>query len=287
MEMIVGIAGDRGVHQISRPVRTVLDGEGRARRVMGERHPGDLAGLGALLPRVPLPSDAEIVSGAAERVVACGMDGVADELPLGLGRGELGGERDRLMGGKDEIEAGVLSDMLAPVGAVVGPARLEQGVEFAVARLGVNVREAQRRSDPWREVWPPVRALAPAGVVGGEPFAGFEITAVKGDAVDLEGFGLGPVLGHISADQRAFAGGGDFREIEHGQARPATSDEGCAASGSRRVTISRVWRMSPARADCWVISRDRRSARLGPSCSGRSGVSTSIIWPIRPDRVSI
>src|SRR5271165_3941231 len=45
--------------------------------------------------------------------------------------------------------------------------------------------------------------------------ARFEVASVDGDAVDLEGLRLGLVLGHIGADQRAFACGGDFGEVEH------------------------------------------------------------------------
>ena len=60
VEMVVGIAGDRRVHQIGRPVRPVLDGQGRPGGVMSERHPADLAALGAFLARMPLPRDAEV-----------------------------------------------------------------------------------------------------------------------------------------------------------------------------------------------------------------------------------
>ena len=60
VEMVVGIAGDRRVHQIGRPVRPVLDGKGRPGGVMSERHPADLAALGAFLARMPLPRDAEV-----------------------------------------------------------------------------------------------------------------------------------------------------------------------------------------------------------------------------------
>ena len=55
VEMIVGIAGDWRVHQVGRPVGTVLDGERRPGGVMRERHPADLAALGAFLARMPLP----------------------------------------------------------------------------------------------------------------------------------------------------------------------------------------------------------------------------------------
>jgi len=89
VQMVVGIPGDRGVHEIGRPVRPVLDGERWPRGVMGERHPGDLAALGAFLPRMPFPGDAEILRCVAERIIARGMDGVADQLALGLGRLEL------------------------------------------------------------------------------------------------------------------------------------------------------------------------------------------------------
>src|SRR5271165_5395365 len=59
------------------------------------------------------------------------------------------------------------------------------------------------------------RPLAPAGIVGGQALASFEVPAVDGDAVDLEGLRLGLVLGHIGADQRALACRGDFGEVEH------------------------------------------------------------------------
>ncbi len=58
VQMIVGIAGDRRVHQIGRPLRPVLDGKGRPGGVMREGHPADLAALGAFLARMPLPRDA-------------------------------------------------------------------------------------------------------------------------------------------------------------------------------------------------------------------------------------
>ena len=53
VQMVVGIAGDRRVHQIGRAVRPVLDGEGRPGGVMSERHPADLATLGTFSPACP------------------------------------------------------------------------------------------------------------------------------------------------------------------------------------------------------------------------------------------
>ena len=195
------------------------------------------------------------------------MNGVADQEPLGFGRREFRRKRHGFMGGEHEVEAGILPDMLAPVSPIVGPPRLKEGVELIVAGVGPDLDDAERSRDARRHIRPPVRPLAPAGIVGGQAFAGFEVPAADGDAVDLEGFGLGLVLGHIGADQRAFACGGDFGEVKHVRLVPAPLAGAPLAAaetdGSRRVTISRVWRMRPASAACWVISRDRRSAREG------------------------
>jgi hypothetical protein len=84
---------------------------------------------------VSLAGDPEVSRGVAERIVAGGVDGVADQQFLGFGRRELRRQRHRLVGGEHEIESGVLSDMLAPVGAVVGAARLEQRVELTIAGI--------------------------------------------------------------------------------------------------------------------------------------------------------
>jgi hypothetical protein len=90
VQMIMWIAGDRRVEKVGRPVRSVLELDGWPRRVVCERHPGDLAGLRALRSRMPLSGVAEILSGVAQRVVARGVNGVADHLPLRLGGRELG-----------------------------------------------------------------------------------------------------------------------------------------------------------------------------------------------------
>ena len=84
---------------------------------------------------MPLAGAPEVLSGVAQRVVACRVDGVADDLPLGFGRREFGGKGDGFMGGEHEIEPGVLAGVLAPVGAVVGATGFEESVELRVARL--------------------------------------------------------------------------------------------------------------------------------------------------------
>ncbi len=106
------------------------------------------------------------------------MHGVADQLSLGLGRREFGRKRYGFMGGEHEIKARILPDMLAPVSPVVGPSRLEQGVEFIVARVGPDLGDPERRRDARRHIRPPVRPLAPAGIVGGQALAGFEVATV-------------------------------------------------------------------------------------------------------------
>ena len=85
MQMVMRIAGDRRVEEVGRAVRPVLDGDGRPRRVVGERHPADLACLRALFSCMPLSGVAEVVGGVPQRVVARGVNGVADPLLLGLG----------------------------------------------------------------------------------------------------------------------------------------------------------------------------------------------------------
>ena len=125
---------------------------------------------------MPFPGEAKVVGGVAQRVVARSMDGVADHLPLRLGRGELGSQRYGFVRGEDEVESGVFPDMLAPVLAGVGAARFEQGVKLAVAGSGAGACDAERRRNARVHVGPPVRPLAPACVVGGEALAGFEDT---------------------------------------------------------------------------------------------------------------
>ena len=185
MQMVMRIAGDRRVEEIGRAVRPVLDGDGRPRRIVGERHPADLACLRSLFSRMPSSGVAEVVGGVAERVVARSMDGVADHLPLGLGGRELGRQRYGFVGGEDKVESRVFPDMLAPVLAGVGAARFEQGVELAVAGSGAGACDAERRRDAWVHVGPPVRPLAAACVVGGEALPGLEVATVEGDAMDL------------------------------------------------------------------------------------------------------
>ena len=169
MQMVMRVAGDRRIEKVGRAVRPVLDGDGRPRRVVGERHPGDLTCLGALFSCMPFPGEAEVVGGVAERVVARGVNGVADHLPLHLGGRELGRQRYGFVRGEDEVESGVCSDMLAPVLAGIGAARFEQGVELTVAGSGAGACNAERRCNAWVHVGTPVRPLAPACVVGGEP----------------------------------------------------------------------------------------------------------------------
>ena len=180
------IAGDRRVEKVGRPVRSVLELDGWPRRVVGERHPADLAGLGALRPRMPLSGVSEILSRVAERIVARGVYGVEDDLPLRLGGREFRRERYGFVGGEDEVEPRVRPDMFAPVLAGVGAARFEQGVELSVAGMGVGVCDAERRSDAWVHVGAPVRPLASACIVGGQALAGFEVATVEGDAMDFE-----------------------------------------------------------------------------------------------------
>src|SRR5580658_3795789 len=113
------------------------------------------------------------------------------------------------------------------------------------------------------------RQFAAACVVGGKALPGFEVAAVEGDAMHLERLGFRLILGHVGADRRAVARGGDFPEIEHGdQAWPAplTGAWAVAASaGARRVRASLIWRSKVAMPDCWVRIRARRSASDGPS----------------------
>ena len=80
---------------------------------------------------MPLSGVAEVLSGVAERVVARGMDRVADDLPFRLSGREFGRQGYGFMGGEDEVESRVRADVLAPVLAGVGAARFEQGVELA------------------------------------------------------------------------------------------------------------------------------------------------------------
>jgi hypothetical protein len=100
VQVIVGIAGDRSVHEIGSPIRTVLNGKGRPGRVVSEGHPTDFVTFRTLLPGVPFASDAEIPRGVTERIVACGVDGVADQQFLGFSRCELGRKRHRLVRAK-------------------------------------------------------------------------------------------------------------------------------------------------------------------------------------------
>jgi hypothetical protein len=65
---------------------------------VGQSDPADFAALRAFLPRVPLAGAPEVLSGVAQRLVACRVDGVADDLPLGFGRREFGGKGDGFMG---------------------------------------------------------------------------------------------------------------------------------------------------------------------------------------------
>ena len=106
------------------------------------------------------------------------MDGVADHEPLGFGRREFRRKRHGFMGGEHEIKARILPDMLAPVSPVVGPPRLKEGVELIVAGVGADLGDPERRRDARRHIRPPVRSLAPAGIVGGQALAGFEVATV-------------------------------------------------------------------------------------------------------------
>ena len=106
------------------------------------------------------------------------MDGVADQEPLGFGRREFRRKRHGFMGGEHEIKARILPDMLAPVSPVVGPPRLKQGVELIVAGVGPDLGDPERRRDARRHIRPPVRPLAPAGIVGCQALAGFEVATV-------------------------------------------------------------------------------------------------------------
>src|SRR5262249_42171761 len=108
--MVMRIAGDRRVEKVGRPLRSVLELGGWPRGVVGERYPGDLARLGALVPRMPLSGVAEILSGVAQRVIARGVNGVADDLALRLCGRELGCQRYGFVGGEDEVEARVCPD---------------------------------------------------------------------------------------------------------------------------------------------------------------------------------
>ena len=234
VQMIVRIAGDRGIDQIGPAVRAVLDGERRPRRVMGEGDPAELAAVGAFFAGVALARHSEILRRVAQRLVVGEMDGVADQRPLGLGRGEFGGERDRFMRREDEVEAGVLARMRAPGRAIVGAAGLEQRIELVVPRFLPEILYAERGGDFGRHVGPPARPLAPSCVIGGQLFAGLEIAAVRRDAADLQRLGLRLVLRKIGADLRAVGLGGDLAEIEHvrrAQARRARHARGRAVRG--------------------------------------------------------
>ena len=243
VQMVMRVAGDRRVEKVGRPFPSVLELDGWPRCVMGERHPADLARLGALVPRMPLSGVAEILSRVAQRIVACGVYGVANHLPLRLRGRKLGRQRYGFMWGEDEVEPRVCPDMFAPVLAGVGATGFEQGVELAVAGIGASACNAERRRDSWVHVGAPVRPLAPACVVGGQALSGFEIAAVECDAMDLERLGFRLVLGHVGADRGAVARGGDFPEIEHGdQAWPAplAAALGWAVSGSAGARRTRA-----------------------------------------------
>jgi len=90
--------------------------------------------------------------------------------------------------------------MLAPVRPIVSAAGLKQGVELTVAGTGSGVCDPERRHDAWRHVGPPVRSFAAARIVGGQSFPAFEMPTVDSNAMNLEGFRLRLVLGHIGAD---------------------------------------------------------------------------------------
>ena len=192
---------------------------------------------------MPLSGVAEVLSGIAERIVVRSVNGVADHLPFGLSGRELGRERYGFVWGEDEIESGVLADMLAPILAGVGAARFEQGVELAVAGSGAGACDAERGRDAWVHVGPPVRPLAAACVVGSQALASRESAAVEGDAMDRERLGFRLVLGHVGADRRAIARGGDFPEIEHGDqacTAPLAETLGWAVAASGGVSRTRV-----------------------------------------------
>ena len=58
MQMVMRVAGDRGLDQIGGPIWAVLDGEGRPRGVMGEGYPADFSVLGAFFAGWPLRAQA-------------------------------------------------------------------------------------------------------------------------------------------------------------------------------------------------------------------------------------
>ena len=273
MQMVMRIAGDRRVEEVGRPVRPVLDGDGRPRRVVGERHPADLACLRPFLSRVPFPGEAEVVGGVAERIVARSMDGVADHLPLGLGGRELGRQRYGFVRGEDKVESRVFPDMLAPVFAGVGAARFEQGVELAVAGSGAGACDAERRRDPWVHVGPPVRPLAAACVVGGEALPGFEVATVESDAMDLERLRFRLVLGHVGADRRAVARGGDFPEIEHRESGVAG-----AVDGSVGVGCGGFGRREPRQGVVDLTQQGGHSGLLGQDACEKVGERWSFLF---------
>ena len=53
MQMVMRIAGDRRVEEVGRAIWPVLDGDGRPRRIVCERHPADLACLRPFSPACP------------------------------------------------------------------------------------------------------------------------------------------------------------------------------------------------------------------------------------------
>ena len=267
VEMEMRVAGHRGVDQIGGAVAAVLKGEGRAGGVVAEGEPADVAAFEALFAAMPPAGEAEVGGGVAQGVVVGGDEGVADRRRLRWKRGELRRQRYRFMRRENEVEGADFALLLRPGFASVGAPRFEQVFQF-VARRGARRRDPQRVGDGARHVLAKPRPFVAGGVVGGEPVAGFEFAPGRVDSgwVGLRGLFAAVIFG----EDLAFAGGGDFLEVQHDLWR--SSDDPvwsrCSAwPASMRATPARICLESSMLAACWAIRRPRRSSRRGPASS--------------------
>jgi hypothetical protein len=104
VEMVMGVAGDRGLDEIRGAVLAILDGEGWPRGVVNEGYPADFTGVGAFLPAMAFAGPAKVARGVAQGLVVGGDDSVADGRFFGFGRREFRREGNGFMRRKDEIE---------------------------------------------------------------------------------------------------------------------------------------------------------------------------------------
>ena len=103
VDVRVWVTGDRGVEQVSLPLRPILDLQGGPGCVVPEGDPPDRTWIGAVLATFSAARPADFVRDVAHGAIGSAVDGVPDQRRLCGRWGELGCEGDGLVRAEHQV----------------------------------------------------------------------------------------------------------------------------------------------------------------------------------------